>query len=175
MKMSSLVDSTYRGLVSRFQRGGTAVKPVSRPGATGYRWGFNVFTPNQKPEIYLLVEVGLLTRNVYKNDIVEIVVSGLTGTVGAQSFVSPTGNCPPLDMIEAFVRQALATKKDNPAVPVLTVTRSVKSEPVQAPPAPEPLPQPPPQPEPEVQPRHKRRGRRQEPEDQPEITAPVAE
>src|SRR5512137_3148176 len=99
MKMSSLVESTYRGLVGRFQRGGTAMKPVSRPDANGYRWGFNVFDPNNKPETSLLVEVGLLTRNVYKNDAVEIVISGLTGTVGAQSFVSTTSNCPPLDVV----------------------------------------------------------------------------
>lgn len=154
--MSSLVDSTYRGLVGRFQRGGTAVKPVSRPGASGYRWGFNVFVPAHKPEVNLLVEVGLLTRNVYKNDTVEVVVSGLTGVVGAQSFVSISGNCPPLDVVEAFTRQALAAKHDNPAHPVLTVTRSVKSEPV-----PEPASTPVPV-EPDPQPRHKRRGRRQE-------------
>ena len=132
------------------------MKPVSRPDANGYRWGFNVFDPNNKPEISLLVEVGLLTRNVYKNDAVEIVISGLTGTVGAQSFVSTTSNCPPLDVVEAFVRQALAAKLANPPHPVLTVTRSVKSKPA-----------------PEVtsevvapveleHPRHKRRGRRQE-------------
>lgn len=161
--MSSLVDSTYRGLIGRFQRGGTGVKPAVKPDTAGYRWGFAVFSPDIKPDVSVMVEVGLLTRNVYKNDRVEIVVSGLVGTIPVQSFISSTGNCPPLDLVEAFVRQSLAAKQASPRP--LPDPSPEPSEPVVVS-LPEPV-QRLPEPEPELPSRSKRRGRRYESTDQP--------
>lgn len=127
MKMSSLVDSTYRALVGRLQRGGTDVKPVSRPDASAYSWGFKVFSPGDKQAVYVTVNVGLLVRNVYKNDKVEIVVSDITGTVATHSFEPESGNCPSLDMVEAGIRTYLAQKQDLPDQPPAVVAAQAVS------------------------------------------------
>lgn len=108
MKMSSLVDSTYRSLVSRLQRAGTAVKAVSRPTADKYRWGFSVTGSGAE----LSVSVELMTVNVYKNDKVQIAVAGIMGVAPSRTFTPISGNCPPLDAVEAFIRFALEEKGD---------------------------------------------------------------
>jgi len=172
--MSSLVDSTYRALVSRLQRGGTGTRPVSRPAPLSYGWGFEVFTPGGKAEVNVMVEVKILTNNVYKNDKVCITVSGLVSSLKAVTMNPNSGNCPSLDYVEAFVRKSLAEKE---ALPPQAQTSSSNSEPVKisVDPEPDPQPEPQPEPEPEPQPRHRRRGRRQDSDDQPETSAPVAE
>jgi predicted RNA-binding protein with TRAM domain len=130
MRISSLVDSTYRLLVGRLQRGGTGVKSVSRPGASNYRWGFRVFVPGPKESVFVLVEVGLMTKNVYKNDKVEVVISGLVGTVASRSFEPISGNCPSLDVVEAFIRTSLSEKQDLPEPQSKPESSSVVSDPV---------------------------------------------
>lgn len=108
MRMSSLVDSTYLHLVSRLQRAGTSVKAVSRPTSEKYCWRFSVAGTGAE----LLVSVELMTVNVYKNDKVQIAVTGLLGTALGRTFMPISGNCPPLDAVEAFIRYALAEKGD---------------------------------------------------------------
>jgi len=141
--MSSLVDSTYRALVGRLQRGGTAVKPLNRPEPGCYRWGFTVFTPGPKACVFVTATVRILTRNVYKNDKVEIVVSDLVGTVPAHCFVPVSGNCPSLDTVEAFIRTFLSQKQDLPDQPIIPKPSSVAPEVVaEVSVEPEPLPEP---------------------------------
>ncbi|MGV0949339.1 MAG: hypothetical protein ACOYB3_01610 [Azonexus sp.] len=129
-----------------------------------------------------MVEVKILTNNVYKNDKVCITVSGLVSALKAVTMNPVSGNCPSLDYVEAFIRKSLAEKE---ALPPQVQTSSSKSEPVkisvepepdpQPEPQPETEPEPDPQPEPEPHPRHRRRGRRQESDDQPDTSAPAAE
>lgn len=132
MKMSSLVDSTYRSLASRLQRGGTNTRPVSKPDAQAYKWGFEVFTPSDERGVKVVVTVGICTKNVYKNDKVSIKVSEIHDIAPFREFVSPSGNCPPLDAVEAFIRKALAEKQALPA------QSSSKKEAAPPPPAPAP-------------------------------------
>ena len=170
--MSSLVDSTYRALVGRLQRGGTATKPSARPSPGYYQWGFTVFTPGPKDGVFVTATVRILTRNVYKNDKVEIVVSDLVGTVPAHCFVPISGNCPSLDTVEAFIRTFLSQKQDLPAQPILTKPSPDEPE-VIAEVAVEPhLPDPQPEPNsPALRRSKSRRGRRP---DQGDEEAPVA-
>lgn len=119
MKMSSLVDSTYRSIVSRLQRGGTAVKAQSRPSDEAYKWGFSVYDPDACDLAAVSVTVEILTKNVYKNDKVRLVVDG-------RAFDPLSGNCPPLDMVEAYTRFALLEK----IAIAMAKSSSTKSEPV---------------------------------------------
>ena len=128
--MSSLVDSTYRALVGRLQRGGTAVKSVSRLSASNCCRGFRVFVPGAKASVFVLAEVELMTNNVYKNDKVEVVISSLVGTVASRSFEPVSGNCPPLDAVEAFIRTSLAEKQDLPEPLAQPESSSVMSKPI---------------------------------------------
>ncbi len=131
--MSSLVDSTYRALALRLQRGGTNTRPVSKPDAHAYKWGFEVFAPGDERGTKVLVTVGILTKNVYKNDKVSIKVSEIHDIVPVREFTSPTGNCPPLDSVEAFIRKALAEKQ---ALPAKSSSKKESDAPTPPPPAP---------------------------------------
>lgn len=166
MKMSSLVDSTHRALVRRLQRAGTGTRPVSRPTSVVYRWSFEVFAPDDPKKTAIKVEVGIHTKNVYKNDKVAITVSGLVANPDFKSFVPDLGNCPPLDAVEAFVRKALAEKVALPEQP------SSKKETAPPPPPPPPVEEisPPAQVETSVEPSRRKRGRRHEAE--PESVTP---
>lgn len=161
--MSSLVDSTYRALSLRLQRGGTGTRPVSKPDAQAYKWGFEVFTPGDERGVKVLVVVGILTKNVYKNDKVSIKVSEIHDIVPFREFTSPTGNCPPLDAVEAFIRKALAEKQ---ALPVQSGSKKEAAPPPPAPAPPVVEVQVPVEP---VEPPRRRKGRRHdaEPEQTP--------
>ena len=136
--MSSLVDSTYRALISRLQRGGTNTRPAHRPDTSQYKWGFIAYVPDGGPEICVQVEVGLLTRNVYKSDKVEITVTDPSGFSPFKTFEPISGNCPPIDAVEAFIRSALAVKMAAPHAPAPLPepeVSSLKHEPVEEVPA----------------------------------------
>lgn len=174
MKMSSLVDSAYRALVLRLQRGGTNARPVSRPNAQSYSWSFEVFTPGDERSTKVVVTVGILTKNVYKNDKVSVKVSEIHDIVPFREFTSKTGNCPPLDAVEAFVRKALAEKQ---ALPAQSGSKK-QAAPPPPPPAPAPLPVEVPVPVAgeQVDPPRRRKGRRHDAEpEQPPASEPTPE
>jgi hypothetical protein len=131
--MGRIADSTYRALATRFQRGGTQVKTVVKPGKAGGTWAFEV-SVEASPDIKVLVEV---SENRLQK--VGVTVSGLLGPSPVHLFESPVGNAPSLDHIVAAVGSALNEK-------IALKSRSIPSESFVVPPAPKLAPEPAPEP-----------------------------
>lgn len=110
MKMSNLVDITYRSLVARLQRYGTNVTLRKKPSLEAYCWTFDVAKDYPDPGVFLTVEVGILTKNVRRNDKIVVRVNGMSGGLPGREFISFKDVTPSLDYVEGFIRFSLDAK-----------------------------------------------------------------